>query len=117
MIIDTCEAMSLFDAITAPNLILMGTSIHGKSAYSHQFMPSINLFLNDHFSYDFYDDLERGKITEKTKVRDLKTLYPNSRINSDVDFKSTLTNRDLKDVYLYEYIPVGKYRAGGPKHF
>ena len=34
MIIDTCEAMSLFDSIEAPNLILMGTSLHGKSAYS-----------------------------------------------------------------------------------
>jgi len=58
MIIDTCEAMTLFDSINAPNLILMGTSLLGKSAYSHQFKPEINNYLNDHFSYEFYVDLE-----------------------------------------------------------
>jgi glycosylphosphatidylinositol transamidase (GPIT) subunit GPI8 len=36
MFIDTCQAMSLFDGVDSPDLILMGTSVLGQSAYSHQ---------------------------------------------------------------------------------
>jgi phosphatidylinositol glycan class K len=35
MFIDTCQAMSLFEGIKAPNLFLVGTSPKGLSAYSH----------------------------------------------------------------------------------
>ena len=35
MIIDTCEAMSLYDEVDAPNLFLVGTSVLGQSAWSH----------------------------------------------------------------------------------
>ena len=35
MLIDTCEAMSLYDKVSAPNLILVGSSPVGQSAYSH----------------------------------------------------------------------------------
>lgn len=32
MLIDTCEALSLFDQITAPNLYMIATSRHDESA-------------------------------------------------------------------------------------
>ena len=73
--------------------------------------------MNDHFAYDFDVDLVSGKINEQTRVSDLKTLYPKSRINSDLDIKSTLVGKDIKDVYLSEYIPVGKKRVDGSHFF
>lgn len=36
MIIDTCEAQTLFETVNSPNLILVGTSKKGKSAYSFE---------------------------------------------------------------------------------
>ena len=50
-------------------------------------------------------------------MSDLKTMYPNSMINSDVDFKSTLVGRELKDVFLNEYMPLGRRKVEGIKHF
>ena len=35
MIMDTCEAMSLFDHVLAPNLILLASSAHDESALSN----------------------------------------------------------------------------------
>ena len=32
MLIDTCEALSLFDQVTAPNLYMVATSMHDESA-------------------------------------------------------------------------------------
>lgn len=35
MIMDTCHAMSLYDAVKAPNLFLVGSSNRDENAYSH----------------------------------------------------------------------------------
>jgi len=36
LILDTCEAFSLFDNVEAPGLIMVGTSTWKEHAYSHQ---------------------------------------------------------------------------------
>lgn len=54
MIIDTCEAMSLYDEVDAPNLFLVGTSVLGQSAWSNQHDSSIANDLNDKFTFAFY---------------------------------------------------------------
>lgn len=82
MIIDTCEAMSLFDSVSAPNLILLGTSIHDQSAYSHQFRHDLNNFLNDYFTYYFYKYLDEGHIGPDFKLSDFKSKFPISLITS-----------------------------------
>jgi phosphatidylinositol glycan class K len=68
LIVDTCEAMSLFDQVDAPNIFMVGTSIHGQHALSHLTDGSLNTYLNDKFSYFFYqflkqqsDQLQRNK--------------------------------------------------------
>jgi glycosylphosphatidylinositol transamidase (GPIT) subunit GPI8 len=35
MILDTCHAMSLYDAVKAPDLFLIGTSNRDENAYSN----------------------------------------------------------------------------------
>ena len=73
--------------------------------------------MNDHFAYEFDNDLVSGKINDKTRVSDLKALYPKSRIASDLDIKSTLVGKELRDVFMHEYMPLGKKRVDGTKYF
>jgi len=47
MIMETCEAQSLFDEIDAPNLILMGTSARGESAWSNELNQDVHVWLNE----------------------------------------------------------------------
>ena len=54
LVVDTCEAMSLFDQVNAPNIIMVGSSIHGQHALSYQNDGSLNSYLNDKFTYYFY---------------------------------------------------------------
>jgi phosphatidylinositol glycan class K len=35
LILDTCEAMSLFEQVEAPNILMVGTSVLGQHALSH----------------------------------------------------------------------------------
>jgi phosphatidylinositol glycan class K len=58
LILDTCEAMSLFDQVSAPNIVMVGTSITGQHALSHQADGSLNTYLNDKFTYYFYQYLK-----------------------------------------------------------
>ena len=51
-------------------------------------------------------DLEKGILNEKTKLSELKERYTFNRIKSDLGVKHTLVGRELKDVYLSEYLPL-----------
>ena len=111
MLIDTCQAMTLFDHVDAPNLILMGTSIKDKSAYSHQHDDELGTDLNDKFSYYFNykflrDQLPRSKYEATTKISDLPKIFSHELVASDVTIKSTLKDRDLNHVLLKEYLPM-----------
>ena len=64
MIMDTCQAMSLYDAVNSPNLFLVGSSNRDESAYSHQFDSDLNTSLNDKFTFYFYEFLY-GKLAQK----------------------------------------------------
>jgi glycosylphosphatidylinositol transamidase (GPIT) subunit GPI8 len=118
MILDTCEAMSLFDVVTAPNLILMGTSIHDQPAKSYQWDPRLNTWLNDHFTYHLALYLrDPTKFTKKSKVHAFPSLFPKQKILSNVDIKSTLQHRALEDVRLADYMPLPSEVDNGSKYF
>ena len=61
MIMETCEAMSLFDAIKSPNLILFGTSPHGKSAYSDEYDHNVAANINEKWIHNFMIYLKDGR--------------------------------------------------------
>lgn len=58
LILDTCEAMSLFEQVEAPNLVMVGTSVKGQHALSYQVDGTLNTYLNDRFTYFFYQFLQ-----------------------------------------------------------
>ena len=111
MFIDTCQAMSLFDGIETPNLFLVGSSVHGQSAYSNQHDFEMNLDLNDKFTYAFMELLhgEYGngvKFTSKSRLSEFLNLFDFKRIGSDLRIKHTSEKRTPEDLLLYEYIPL-----------
>ena len=72
MIMDTCHAMSLYDAVKAPNLFLVGSSNHDENAYSHQFDKDLSTNLNDKFAFYFHEFINgrmgKAKFTKDTKL-------------------------------------------------
>ena len=107
-IIDTCQAMSLFDHVNAPNLFLLGTSKSGQSAYSHQHDHDMNMELNDKFSFAFFQFLngEYLKYTRKTTLGQFPELFPFTKLDSHLGIKYTHPTKTPADLHLYEYIPL-----------
>lgn len=56
-LLDTCEALSLFDKIEAPDIYMIATSKYDESAVASDIDPVINQYLSDNFSRDFFDFL------------------------------------------------------------
>ncbi len=80
LILDTCEAMSLFDNVEAPNIVMVGSSVTGEHALSDQMDTSLNTFVNDKFSRYFYDYLTSKAFTRRTSAADFKKLFPYDKI-------------------------------------
>lgn len=51
--LDTCEAMTMFDSIEAPNIYMLATAVKGESALADKTDGVLNTFLADRFSADF----------------------------------------------------------------
>lgn len=119
MIMETCEAQSLFDEIEAPNLILFGTSKYHESAYTDERSNEHNRFLNERWIHGFTAKTMDGVFTPHTKVKDFLTLFPADVIGQHVNFKDTLVGRDFKDVELREWWPLRDHRPRnkGEEHY
>ena len=109
LILDSCEALSLFDQVEAPNILMVGTSIHGQHALSNQLDGGLNVYLNDRFSYHFVKFLESKQFTRGTKISEFPSLFTNAKLLSDLAMKSTLSgNKTAADILLADYIPIDK---------
>ena len=50
---DTCEALTMFDGIEAPNIYMLATAVKGESALADKTDGVLNTFLADRFSAEF----------------------------------------------------------------
>ena len=92
LILDTCEAYSLFDQVESPDIVMVGTSVHGQHALSHHLDGALNTYINDKFTYFFYKFLKEGK---NVRLSDFPAIFPFEKVESDLKIKSTHLNRKL----------------------
>jgi phosphatidylinositol glycan class K len=65
-IVDTCEAITSYDAVTAPNIYFVGSSLKDQKALSYGFDNQLMTPLSDRFTYlmgHFLETLFRDKRT------------------------------------------------------
>lgn len=87
---------------------MIGSSVLGQHALSHERDPDLNVFLSDKFTFFFYEFLLSGLNNRSVKISDFTTLFPYSKVESDVRIKSTHKTKSLDQIYLYEYLPIDK---------
>ncbi len=97
---------------------MVGTSVLGQHALSHQIDGSLNTYLNDKFTYFFYLFLKersvypnskqsaKSKKAASVRLSDFEALFPYEKIQSDLRIKSTHKTKNLSQIYLHEYIPM-----------
>lgn len=117
MILDTCEAASLFEHIEAPNLFLLASSDYEESAVADTADGELNTMLADKFTAYFAEFLhspigfknEQSHGQANTKLADFSRLFTFDKIKSHVNWKTT-SSRKLTEVYLSEFMPINGER-------
>ena len=114
LFIDSCESESMFDSVTAPNILMMSTSRRDENAYSHSFSDELNNFLADKFTFHFHNLLKNEPQKLKTlTMKDFPIIFPYKTLESHLAFKNTFEDRQLQDFHLWHYFPVSKEEVVG----
>ncbi|KAL9650755.1 hypothetical protein ABK040_001808 [Willaertia magna] len=135
MVVDTCQAGSLFTKLYTPNVIAIGSSSQGQNSYSHHADSDIGVAIIDRFTYYTLDFFERRRddfrklslpsLKQWFDTYDPNTLYSTPVVRSDlfpkslqsvpitdffgsnikVKFQSSKYDRSDNNTLLIDYIP------------
>ena len=110
ILLDTCEASTMYENVEySANTILIGTSILEEHALSHQADPSLNVFLNDKFSFFFVDYLKNGKLKRDTSVADLVKILNYGVVESHVTSINMFKEKKESEIKIGDFLPFYKH--------
>ncbi|CCI39586.1 unnamed protein product [Albugo candida] len=99
--VDTCQAGSLFKAITSPNVATIGSSKLGENSYAHHVDRQLGLSVIDRFTYYTLDYLQRLKLSNSihhATLRNLFEFYDPRSLLSTPDYRVDLLEQTIDDI-------------------
>ena len=90
IMLDTCQAFSMFDYIDIEGVHMISSSLIGQPAKSYGFHDDLGLSTTDHFTY-FFSEIFRSRSVKniaKMTVENVIKQLPESTIKSNIGFKS-----------------------------
>lgn len=104
IIVDTCQANSMYSKIYSPNVIAVGSSKVGQNSYSHQNSPDLGIALIDRFTSHLLSYLSAISKTSDKTLMDLFRSFDPVELFSDPGVRTDLfTRRKVEDVRLTDF--------------
>lgn len=103
LMIDTCQANTMYSKIYSPNVLAIGSSELGESSYSHHSDTEIGVAVIDRFTYYNLDFLENVTRTSNLTMQDLVNSYTMENIHSNAGVRKDLFDRELSDVLITDF--------------
>jgi glycosylphosphatidylinositol transamidase (GPIT) subunit GPI8 len=106
--LDTCEGFSMFEQITAPNIVMVASADAHESALADSVDGVLNNYEQDAFDKVLWDFLFNGgyQARRNFKISEMLAVFNYDLVKSHVTMKTT--GRPLDQVYLREYLPHNK---------
>jgi phosphatidylinositol glycan class K len=99
-ILDTCEAVTAFDAVTAPNIFFVGSSLKDQKALSYGFDEVLMTPLSDRFTFLFSHFLDNILHQRKFEYS-MKDFFDQVSIHKDfLNSELGIKNGIVRDVIL-----------------
>lgn len=103
--VDTCQAGTLANSLTSPNVITAGSSKRDQNSYAHSADMRVGVSLIDRFTSATLDFLERTTANENEKtLASLFNSYNPRLLYSDPDFRTDMFSRPLNQVPLTDFL-------------
>uniref|UniRef100_A0A7S3R3V7 GPI-anchor transamidase n=1 Tax=Dunaliella tertiolecta TaxID=3047 RepID=A0A7S3R3V7_DUNTE len=104
LMVETCEANTLTNRITAPRIITMASSLKGESSYSYRNDYVLGQALVDRFTHLTLEFAEKVDLSSKATLQDLVSNYRFSAMSSHYAHRILPgINRSLSEVRLTEF--------------
>lgn len=103
LLVETCQAATLYSKVKSPNVLSMATSIKGESSYSSQPDYTIGLSLVDRFTAAGLDFFKKLGWDSSESLRDFVDVYTLGSLSSHFVYDLSNYGRKLEDVKLTEF--------------
>lgn len=115
LIAETCQAFTMFDKITTPNVMALGTSLIDESAYSHHSDNDLGLSIIERWTYHFLEVYHKRSTPHTTLQQAMVDPFSNKNVLlARVGIKDDTSHHKFKDTKLSEFFGV---KGGGPSKF
>lgn len=119
LVADTCQAFTLGDDITVPNVMVIGSSLRGESSYAHHSDQKLGLSVIERYTHAFMQFVKKkggiqkqaGNLTIKEAMVD---PYPYMSQRAHIGFRHDLVEGDVDAIRLSDFFANNQLQTGAP---
>ncbi|XP_023644957.1 putative GPI-anchor transamidase isoform X2 [Capsella rubella] len=98
IMVDTCQAATLFNQLQSPGVLAIGSSLKGENSYSHHLDSDIGVSVVDRFTYYTLAFFERLNIYDNASLNSLFRSYDPKLLMSTAYYRTDLYQPHLVEV-------------------
>ncbi|XP_068656931.1 uncharacterized protein [Aristolochia californica] len=98
IMVDTCQAATLFSQLHSPGVLAIGSSMKGENSYSHHLDSDVGVSVVDRFTYYTLAFFERLNMYNNASLSSLFTSYDWNLLMSTAYYRTDLYERPLEEV-------------------
>ncbi|OAY45538.1 putative GPI-anchor transamidase [Manihot esculenta] len=98
IMVDTCQAATLFNQLHSPGVLAIGSSMKGENSYSHHLDSDVGVSVVDRFTFYTLAFFERLNMYDNASLSSLFTSYNPNTLMSTAYYRTDLYQRRLEQV-------------------
>ncbi|XP_073828439.1 phosphatidylinositol glycan anchor biosynthesis class K isoform X1 [Musca autumnalis] len=103
LMVDTCQAASLYEKFTSPNILAVASSLVGEDSLSHHVDSSIGVYMIDRYTYYALEFLEKVQPNSDKTMGEFLKVCPKRLCISTVGVRKDLYRRDPNKVPITDF--------------
>ncbi|KAK9676921.1 hypothetical protein RND81_11G109800 [Saponaria officinalis] len=98
IMVDTCQAATLFNQLESPGVLAIGSSLKGENSYSHHLDSDVGVSVVDRFTYYTIAFFKRLNMYANASLTSLFNSYNPNLLLSTAYYRTDLYQRNLEEV-------------------
>ncbi|KAK4344621.1 hypothetical protein RND71_034797 [Anisodus tanguticus] len=98
IMVDTCQAATLFSQLQSPGVLAIGSSMKGENSYSHHLDADVGVSVIDRFTFYTLAFFERVNMYDNASLGSLFSSYNPNTLMSTAYYRTDLYPRGLEEV-------------------
>ncbi|KAM7252286.1 hypothetical protein ACFE04_024169 [Oxalis oulophora] len=103
VMVDTCQAYTLFSQLQSPGVLAIGSSKKGENSYSHHLDSDVGVSVVDRFTFYTLAFFERLNMYDNASLISLFGSYDPQKLLSTAHYRTDLYERRLEEVPVTDF--------------